>query len=584
MRTFTNFARWAGMIGLAASLGCKSLDVENPNAPDAKRAFADPGAVAGLVTGAFKGWWNSHSEYNSALLLNTMGDGLTASWNNFNIRYYASEGNECAQRCGWNNNPSSAFRFQVETYWYGNYAALSNANDVLTAIRKNNVVITSPAFTKALEAAAVTIQGLVFHEIAMNYDQGFIVTEATDLSTPDKVQALNFSPRAAMRDAAIAKLGEAITLWGSVTSALPKEWFGSVNQPTYTTADMIRMAKTAQAMTLAFYPRTLAENGAVNWGQVATYASAGISAGGTDVGYYDDRTNFYDGNKEWGADPTTVRVDNRVARLITDGPQGEAKRAKFPWPDPAGNPQPNAFDKRVGDGSYGSDADFLGVGTVVFTGNEGTDFLYASKAQFRPARGQYHQSNLGYRRYSYLAYPGYGLPGEDGKGFAPQFTKTLNDLLWAEGLLRSGGSKTQVATLINKTRVTRGGLSALTGGESDAVLEAALQYEQDTELLGTSSSIFYNRRRRAPFVWTAPGAGTPADGSGGLIPGTPRHMPVPAKELQVLQKELYTFGGPGQPDAAPGVDSDGRQIRNVRAIWEEISTASRMEARRRSRH
>ena len=221
---------------------------------------------------------------------------------------------------------------------------------------------------------------------------------------------------------------------------------------------------------------------------------------------------------------------------------------------------------------------------MVFTDNEGTDFLYASKAQFRPARGQYHQGNLGYRRYSYLAYPGYGLPGEDGKGLAMQFTKTLNDLLWAEGLLRSGGSKTQVATLINKTRVTRGGLSALTGGESDAVLEAALQYEQDTELLGTSASVFYNRRRRAPFVWTGPGAGSPSDGSGGLIPGTPRHMPVPAKELQVLQKELYTFGGPGQPDAAPGVDSDGRPIRNVRAIWEEISTASRMEARRRSRH
>ena len=92
MRNLTNFARWAGVIGLAASLGCQSLDVENPNAPDAARAFADPGAVAGLVTGAFKGWWNTHSEYNSALLLNTMGDGLTASWNNFNIRYYTSEG------------------------------------------------------------------------------------------------------------------------------------------------------------------------------------------------------------------------------------------------------------------------------------------------------------------------------------------------------------------------------------------------------------------------------------------------------------------------------------------------------------
>ena len=568
MRNLTNFARWAGVIGLAASLGCKSLDVENPNAPDAKRAFADPSAVAGLVTGGFKGWWDAHSEYNSALLLSTMADGLTASWNNFNIRYYSSEGNECPVRCGWDNNPSSAFRFQIETYWYGNYAALSNANDVLTAIRTNHIQIVSAANTKLLEAAAVTLEGLVFSEIGTNYDQGFIVTEATDLSTPEKVAALNFSTRVQMRDAAITKLGEAATLWGAVTAtSVPKEWFGKVNQPVYSPADMVRMIRTAQAMTLAFYPRNAAENAQVNWSQVATYASQGVSTGTVDIGYYDDRTDFYDGVKEWGADPTTMRVDTRVARLITDGPQGETLRHKDPWPDPAGNPQPDAFDKRVGDGTYGIDDDFLGAGTIKFSGHEGSDYLYAEKAQFRPARGQYHQSNLGYRRYSYLAYPGYGLPGEDGKGLALQFTRTLGDLLWAEGLIRGGGSATQAATLLNKTRVTRGGLSALTGAETQAQLLTALQYEQDIELLGTSGSVFFNRRR-----------------IDGLKSGTPRHMPVPAKELQVLQKELYTFGGPGKPDFAPGVDGNGRQVRNVRAIWEELSTASRMEAKRRSRH
>ena len=128
-----------------------------------------------------------------------MANGLTASWNNFNIRYYSSVGAECPVRCGWDNNPSSAFRFQVETYWYGNYAALSNANDVLTAIRKNNVTIVSPANTKMIEAAGVMLQGLVFSEIATNYDQGFIVTEATDLSTPEKVQALNFSTGPGLR-------------------------------------------------------------------------------------------------------------------------------------------------------------------------------------------------------------------------------------------------------------------------------------------------------------------------------------------------------------------------------------------------
>jgi hypothetical protein len=36
-----------------------------------------------------------------------------------------------------------------------------------------------------------------------------------------------------------------------------------------------------------------------------------------------------------------------------------------------------------------------------------------------------------------------------------------------------------------------------------------------------------------------------------LWPDTPRHQPVPAKELSVLQQELYSFGGPGVPDLAP---------------------------------
>ena len=583
MSNLTKFARWAGIVGIAASIGCNSLDVSNPNAPDAQRAFADPGAIGGLVTGAFKGWWNTHSEYNSSLVLNTMADGLTASWNNFNIRYYTSEGNECPVRCGWDNSPISANRFQIETFWYGNYAALSNVNDVLTAIRKNHIVIVNAANTKVLEAASVMLQAMVFSQLALNYDQGFLVTEATDIyaadgkSDPIKVKALPFSTRAQLRDASIAKFDEAIALWGTTSGSVPREWFGRVNQPTYGTADMIRMSRTMQAELLAFYPRTVAEDGAVNWARVATLAAQGMSAAGSnDVGYFDDRTDFYDGVKEWGADPTTMRVDTRVARLITDGPEGEARRHKDPWPDPAGNPQPNAFDKRVGDGSYGGEDDFLGAGTIAFTGKEGSDYLYAEKAQFRPARGQYHQSNLGYRRYSFLAYPGYGLPGEDGTGFAPQYTTTLSDLLWAEGLIRSGGSATKAADLINKTRVARGNLSALTGAEGQAALLTALRYEQDIELLGTSGSVFYNRRR-----------------IDGLKSGTPRQMPVPAKELQVLARELYTCGGPvlgggnGSCDAghlAPGVDSEGGSVRSVRAIWEELSTASRMEAKRRNRH
>ena len=561
---FLNVTRWVGVVGVAASLGCKGLDVENPNAPDAARAFADPGAIAGLMTGAWKSWFNAHTEFNSALVLNSMADGITASWNNFNLRYYTSEGNECPVRCGWDNKPSSARRFQIETYWYGYYGALSSANDVLTAIRKNNVVITSVAVTKLIEATAVMIQGMVFAQVSLNYDQGFIVTEATDLSTPDKVQSLQFTPRAGLRDAAITKLNEAATLMAAAVGPLPKEWFGKTGQPSYSTAQMVKVIRTMQAELLAFYPRNAAEAGQVAWAQVATFASQGNSD--FDFGFYHDATDFYDGVKQWGNDLTTTRLDTRISRLITTGPQGEAKRHKDPWPDPNGNPQPNAFDKRVGNGTFGPDPDFLGSGTIKWDGGEGTDYAFAALAQFRPARGQYHQSNLSPIRYTALVYPGYGLPGEDGKGFAAQYPPVYNDLLWAEALLRTG-SAGPAAALINKTRVTRGGLPALSGSSPADSLTAALRYEQDIELVNFGAAVFYNRRK-----------------IDGLKSGTPRQMPVPAKELQVLQRELYEFGGPGKPDQAPGVDGAGKPIRGVRDIWEEISSYSKQQARRRNRN
>ena len=323
----------------------------------------------------------------------------------------------------------------------------------------------------------------------------------------------------------------------------------------------------AMAELLAMYPRNAAENATVNWGQVATYASTGLSSGTPlDIRFYNDRVNMIDGVKSWGNDITTVRVDTRLARNITAGPD-PAKVHRDPWPDPAGNPQPNAFDKRVGDGSWGPSADFLGVGTVTQTASAGTDYAYAGKAIFRAARGQYHQSNLGHIRYSYLAYPGYGLPTEDGKGFAPVYTATLNDLLWAEGLIRSGGNGAQAAGLINKTRVTRGGLTALTGGEGMAALLAALQYEQDIELLGMGSEPFFNRRR-----------------IDGLLAMTPRQMPIPAKELDVLKKEFYSFGGPGNPAGlAPGVDDNGVPIISVRERGEALLKAALQQARRHRR-
>jgi len=552
MPKLIQWSRLAATLAVIGTAGCKSLEVTNPNAPDAERAFSDPGAVAGLVTGAMRNWVQVRESFDGALVLSAMADAYTASWNNFNLRYYTSYGNECPQRCGWDNRPTSNFRVQIETFWYGYYGLLSSVNDVLTAIRINDVQIGSPANTKMLEAVSVMLQGVVFSQIALNYDQGFIVDEATDLSNP---LALPLEDRATIRDAAIAKFNEAIALMqASPFAATPGTWLGATNGPSYSSAQLIKLIRTMQAEALAYFPRSAAENATVNWAQVATYASQGMStAGGSDLEFYVDQVNMLSGLKFWSNDGSTMRVDTRLAAIITAG-SDPSKVHVTPWPGGSGNPRPNAFDARVGDGGWGPADDFIGTGTVAATSNSGTEFAWSSKAIFNPTRGQYHQSNLIHVRYTYLSSPGYGLPGEDGTGPAPVYIRSMNDLLWAEGLIRGGGSAAQAATLINTTRVGKGHLAALTGAEGQAALLSALNYENDIELLGIGPTPFYNRRRRDE-----------------LWPMTPRHMPIPAKELSVLKKELYSFGGPTNPTGlAPSLSVSGRATPTARQIGDAI--------------
>jgi hypothetical protein len=242
-----------------------------------------------------------------------------------------------------------------------------------------------------------------------------------------------------------------------------------------------------------------------------------------------------------------MRVDTRVAALITTNHVN-------PWPEAAGgNPCPTiSADRRVGDGTWGPEDDFNGYATTAATANAGTDYACSGVVIFPPARGMYHQSNLQHIRYNNLAYRGENLPGFNGVGQDPFYTRQMNDLMWAEGLLRSGGNATLAAQKINNSRNGRGGLTALTGAEGTATLLTRLQYEQEIEFMGQGPTPFFNRRR-----------------VDGLISGTPRHMPVPAKEMDVLLREIYTFGGPGQPDMAPGTDGAGSNVRSVREIWKQ---------------
>ena len=555
--------------------GCGDLEVVNPNAPDAKRAFVDPSGLEQLLGGAVRTWVETRGNYFGPLAMATMADNYTASWNNAALRFYSSVGVECPSRCGWTNSataPEAAGGPTVGGQWYGYYTVLSSSTDVLRAIKgglcfDTNCTLDNTRTTRN-KTIAKMLQGMALAGIALNYDQGFVVDEGTDLSN---VAALPFSTRQEVRDAAIKKFDEAYTEAGVKSWTTPPEFHGVGAGRTYSNAQIRQLIRTMQAELLALYPRNGAENGQVAWAQVATYASQGVSSGAAyDWEYYVDPSRSpeaadgaLDFLKTWGNSIGTMRVDTRVAAMITSNHQN-------PWPEPNGNPCPTvSADKRVGDGSWGPADDFNGYATVAATANAGTDYACSGVAIFPAARGQYHQSNLQHIRYNHLAYTGENLPQFDGTGQDPLYTQQMNDLLWAEGLIRSG-NKLAGAAKINNSRVGRGGLSTLTGLESDPVLLAALQYEQEIEFMGQGPTPFFNRRR-----------------IDGLQAGTPRHLPVPAKELDVLVREIYTFGGPGRPDMSisvgtgTGGSGNATSVRSVREIWNDYRAQARELASRR---
>src|SRR2546426_6519528 len=187
-----------------------------------------------------------------------------------------------------------------------------------------------------------------------------------------------------------------------------------------------------------------------------------------------------------------MRVDTRAAAMITTNHVS-------PWPVPNGNPCPTTGpDKRVGDGSYGLVNDPANFATVKATANAGTDFACSGVAIFPPARGSYHQSNLQHIRYSRLASRGENTPGgtEDGTGQDPFYTTQMNDLLWAEALIRSGGNLAQAAQLINNSRVGRGGLPALTGGEGVPALLDRKSTRLNSSHLVISYAVFCLKKKK----------------------------------------------------------------------------------------
>lgn len=597
---FTNVIRGIAAAGAVFLSACNSLDIENPNAPDNQKLLADPNAIESIAGGTIRSWYNAYEGVEATGPLTTMARTYTASWNNAQMRFYSSIDNpgtpvitagvttgytptatwhrgKGSEPFGtWQNDPNSAQRFQVEWYWSGGgnewgtpggypgfYAGISSANDALKAIRQNGLVIGDANQTKRDEIIAMLGRALGVQGLALNYDSAYVIDENTKLDTLNA-----FSNRKVVRDSAVAMFKAVADSAAKYTFSTDAKW---TNGHSYSSAQIRKFANTMAGMTLMYYPRDPSE--VTSQLDAATLNTAiGFLQAGMDFDFVatgDGCVAWCPEQATWFQDIGGGRVSTRVAHLLDPATQAD------PWPL-SGNPQPNSPDKRLGNGTFGN-GDNVGSSreTPVKNAGAGTYFAWSPKAPFRPSRGQYHQSNIADIRYDQSGNQEGNWIG-NGIGDYPAVTATQSDLLLAEALLRRGNAADlpTVRSLIDRTRVTKGGLtsSALAVGvgspsdgpcmangilaktegttNSPCTLWSMLLYEKEIEVLPMASSPFYEQRR---LPWVATCATYPCNGRHvqGLIPGTPFEMPVPAKELQVQGKPLYTYSADVPKSTAP---------------------------------
>ena len=513
---------WVGAGLLLAAVACQDLAVTNPNEPDRERATKQPVSAESFVSSSFRTWWPvaGHDDYPS-WAFSTMANEITSGFADFGQLEPSAE-----PRSAWNNSPVNSRSDVSEGPWYGLYRTISSVNDALIAIDSGLVVVDAQR-TARTQAVGKFMQGVSHAYLGFYFDSAMVVDEKLALDTISKPQ---FSAYPAVSKAALAQLDSSIAIAkrGPDFSLPADNWFFQA----MTRDQFVRLANSFAARVLAYTPRTRAERDAVDWNEVIRRVDAGIT---TDFAPVAQPDILWD---DW----------KRLVARVRSGPPSDYGRPSYwtlgpadstqGWVNwvatPVANRQPFQIvtkDRRIQAASGPNAA--------------GTYVGYNKSTIFAVSRGTY--------RWSYYFFQRYGTGTTWQTGPQPALTVTEMNLLKAEALIRLNRAS-EAVPLINLTRVAKGQLPPVTvdGPPNEAgcvprkmngtcgSLWDALRYEKRIELLGMDGvTAFFDARG-----WQT------------LPKDTFVQLPIPGRELGVLQRTLYTYGGPGGNSSAPDPDPE----------------------------
>jgi hypothetical protein len=536
-------------------LACKdTLVVENLTDPDRDRALSKPADVEAFIASTYAQVQNGTlggSNDDLQTQLQVMGMENTSALANFAMGPRGAIPRTPIENT--RNSTGSAGNYRDFSVLH---RAARMATMGLAAIKRLGTLGTPEQDARA-RAFARFVQGVAFGNLALAYDSASIVSEDDD---PQAIVPL--SSYTAVLAAAFTELDSAITIARAKPGAfpLPSTW---INGQALDTTGFFRFIRSYKARFRAGVARTPAERAAADWNAIIADANAGITAdfniamnrnAGWDViwpaqAYATGPANWHQMSQFWmgmadgsgGYDTWLATTPaNRAPFLVVSAdrrfPQGTTRSAQ------------NADTLRPGFRTFKGPASQGGVGLPYLRNRQA--------GEDQP--GQPLQISM------YDFYRSRAFFVADRIGDYPIMTRAEIRLLAAEGYIRTGNIAAATAR-IDSSRVTIGGLPALSGVVSDTVAQIpgggscvprvpdaaatagpykaskcgnlwdALKWEYRMETMYAGYGMWYFAGR----------------GWGDLPEGTALYWPVPYQEMDTRREAFYPSGGVGGTGAAP---------------------------------
>lgn len=530
---------------------CKdTVAVDNTNSPDRARTLRRPSDVESVGSSQFQqvisATIGSLNRVNTGMLTSAFENASALANNGLGPRSAITRGSIGNSR----GNPYATENFN--TYQVLSFAARAESDVLVRAKAAGFTLGTTAGDEQRLRAFAHFVHGVAIGYLAMTYDS-VGVPRPEDVTT--QVQPLETYQSAATY--ALAELDSALAYATKTgTTTLPANWLTGPGGTTVSATRFAQVIHSYKALIRAEVARNPTERAAVDWAKVIADATAGIKAdlviqmnpsSGWDYNWLQTDLHFRDAN--WHQMPYYIigmadgsgaydawlatERDNRTPFLIQTAdlrfPQGATRSAQI------GRDSTNAPLSRPGQ-------------------------------YFRNRPPGQDQAAVGWRAslYDHYRFRSFADTKASGGAPLPFFTLAANDMLAAEGYIRTGDIAA-AALLIDKTR-TVAGLPALRGvvttaqqpvpGGAACVPRVPVGPNFTSTACGT---IFEAMKweKRMETAYTTYGAWYfDSRGWGDLPEGTPTQWPVPYQELDARVMPIYDLGGVGNPGGA-GISTYG---------------------------